>query len=1014
MPWAAGRRVVSLVWGFTLASGLSTAAPQGASGEIYGRVADATGAVLPGVAVTIASPVLPKPLSTVTTETGAYSVPLIPIGTYTARFELAGFRAFVQEGIRIEIGLHVRVNATLAIGSWEEAVDVTGGPPPVDLKDAGKHTRFTLDALQAVPSARDPWAIIEQSAGVAMDRQNVGGSTSGQQGNFVVRGTARESKWTLDGADITDMAATGSSPLYYDFDAFEEIQVTTGGADVTVQSSGLAINLVTKSGTDRLRGSGRFYASDDALQANNLTDDLRRQGAYAGNPIQNIRDYGLEAGGPLLKGHAWLWGSYGTQRIAVGINNFYKPDAACQAMKADLEKDPLSRPIDEIQACLVTDRTTLATSNLKFAWRAARNNQVSFLFSAAEKTRPTREASDLRPIETSLRQSSVTRADLGSRWWTIGIPKTYRWTDRHVFGDRLVIEGQYTHVGNNFVVTFQEASLRDVQPGYEYWTGAWSRSYAEDINVRPTDDVEVTARYLLPGAIGGDHALTFGVTYRNDRAYRETTFGGNAVAVFMSGKPTYAQIYRPAWGELGLHNRSFYVQDSYSRRRATINAGFRFDHQHDYASPTAVPASPFHGQPTYAGLYLGTRFTGQPFNQLPGISFAGQDPDAAFDTVSPRAGVSIDLTGNGKTVLKFSFARYAGQLGGSASIAAVYNPVVFNNVTYPWIDLNGDGVIQAAEIVLTPVPVSWPAGYDYKNPSKATTSATADPSLSAERASEIIVSVERLLPGELAVSASYIWRRYSGARWNDRTDWTSADYQPVSYSPSGCPSGARCDAVFYYDPRGPVPVEYVLANQPDYWRGYHGFELTARRRLSKGWMLSASFSSNDARAHYDSWRAFEDPTNIGQLNDAQYAPSYLTSSGLPEVYLNAKWIFRASATYRVPLGGIDLAAFYDSRSGYPFAANIKTPMRSWGAGYAYVYLDRMGDNRLDTLRTLDLRVGRGFTLGRLKVVPAMDVFNALNASTILSRRPTQNASNANQVSAILSPRVVRLGLRAEW
>jgi hypothetical protein len=79
-----------------------------------------------------------------------------------------------------------------------------------------------------------------------------------------------------------------------------------------------------------------------------------------------------------------------------------------------------------------------------------------------------------------------------------------------------------------------------------------------------------------------------------------------------------------------------------------------------------------------------------------------------------------------------------------------------------------------------------------------------------------------------------------------------------------------------------------------------------------------------------------------------------------------------------------------------------------------VYLDKMGDNRLPSLRTLDVHVDRGFTVGKLKLVPAADVFNLLNAGTPLSIRPVQNAPNANQISSILAPRVVRFGLRAEW
>jgi hypothetical protein len=991
------------------------AAAQVATGEIYGKVSDASGAVLPGVAVTLTSPVLLQPLAGVTSETGTYRFPLIPIGVYSARFELAGFRTVVNEGIRIEIGLNAQINATLDIGGVEETVQVKAVSPVVDLKDAGKTNRFTREALQAIPSARDPWAIIEQSAGVAMDRQNVGGSASGTQGTFAARGaTWRDSKWNLDGVDITDMVATGGSPIYYDFDAFEEIQVTTAGADVTMQSSGLAINLVTKSGTDQLRGSGRYYVTDDAFQSNNVTDELRRQGVNTGNPIQNIRDYGVEAGGPLVKGRAWVWGSYGTQKINVGINNFYKPDASCQAMKAD----PLSYSLEEIRTCLMTDTTILKNYNLKFALHAFTNNQLSFFFNAAAKIRDTRGASDLRPLESTYRQMGVTRADLGSHWWTTGIPKTYKWTDRHIFSDRFMVEGQYAHVGANFAVTFHDESLRSVQPANEITTGAWSRSSGEDANLRPTDSVDLTGNYFLPSVLGGDHALKFGFKYRNDTAYNESMTGGDAYARFRNDAPAQAQLFRRAKVEYGLQNRSFYVQDTFTRGRVTINAGFRLDHQDDYTSPSTVPASPFYGQSTFAGVYGGVTYTGQPFTQLPSMTFGGVDPDVAFTNVSPRAGVSVDLTGSGHSVLKFYYARYVGQLGagpvpGAGPIALVYNTVASTYVRYPWVDLNGDRFIQASEIVLTPVPLSWTSGYDYTNPSWVTTSGSVDPNLSADHSQEIIVSVDRELMPDFAVTASYIWRRYNNFRWDDSTNWTGADYVPVRYQPTGCPSGARCDEVTYYNPVSPIPVAYVFTNQPDFWRGYQGLELTARKRLTKGWMMNASFSYNDARVHYDSAKAYEDPTNIENLNNAQFAPESI-SSGLGNVFVNSTWIFRVSGSYRTPFWGINLAGSYNSRSGYPFIANIQTPSRPNGGDITNVYLDDLGDNRLDTFQTLDFRVDRQFTFGRLKIIPAMDVFNLLNGNTPLSIQPVQNVGNANQISSILAARVIRFGIRAEW
>src|SRR5262249_52387187 len=113
------------------------------------------------------------------------------------------------------------------------------------------------------------------------------------------------------------------------------------------------------------RASGRYYITDDNFESNNVSDSLRRQGATSGNPIQNIKDYGVEAGGPIRSGRAWVWGSYGKQDVNVGVLNFYKPDPACQAVKADQAANPLAHSIDAVNTCLNTDKTLLMTTNLK-------------------------------------------------------------------------------------------------------------------------------------------------------------------------------------------------------------------------------------------------------------------------------------------------------------------------------------------------------------------------------------------------------------------------------------------------------------------------------------------------------------------------------------------------------------------------------------------------------------------------------------------------------------------------
>src|SRR5687767_10936213 len=213
-----------------LLPGVAPAAAQSQTGEIFGKISDASGAMLPGVAVTLSGTSLLQPLTATSSDTGSYQFPRLAVGTYDVKFERPGFRSTIQAGIQVTVGFSANVSPRLAVSTVQETVTVSGGTPIIDPRQTGTRQTFTLEQLQSIPSARDPWVILQQTAGIAMDRENVGGNMSGQQSNYVSRGgNPTNNKWSLDGVDITDMSATGASPAYYDFDSFQEMTVTTGG-----------------------------------------------------------------------------------------------------------------------------------------------------------------------------------------------------------------------------------------------------------------------------------------------------------------------------------------------------------------------------------------------------------------------------------------------------------------------------------------------------------------------------------------------------------------------------------------------------------------------------------------------------------------------------------------------------------------------------------------------------------------------------------------------------------------
>jgi len=319
------------------------------TGEIGGRVTDTSGAVLPGVTVTLTSPVLLQPAVATTGETGAYRFPRLVIGTYTLTFELAGFSRLLREDIKVEIGFTALVHATLEVSGVEEKVTVSGASPIVDARDSSRGGRFTRDALDRVPNARDPWVVIAQAPAV------------------VNRGRQRRRKRLRKSGDLRrahvllldepvdarrrgrhDVAANGGSSIYYDFDSFQEMQVTTGGGDATQQSGGVGINMVTRSGTDTFRWSARFLVTDDSLESQNLTNDLRVQGAGAGNT--DPEHQGLPASRRADRSSAgvrWIWGAYAARTSKSGVRQLLQEDGACAGLTGSTA---IHYPIETVQS----------------------------------------------------------------------------------------------------------------------------------------------------------------------------------------------------------------------------------------------------------------------------------------------------------------------------------------------------------------------------------------------------------------------------------------------------------------------------------------------------------------------------------------------------------------------------------------------------------------------------------------------------------------------------------------
>src|SRR5690349_5352851 len=257
----------------------ATLGAQATGSQVTGTVLDEQGAAIPGAAVTLHGS--DATFHFTTAPDGGYRFVNIEPGTYRVSAELAGF-APASRDLIVAAGRSVEAAIVLRIAPLAESVTVAAPAPMLDARTTGAATTIARDELRDVPTARDPFSLVRTVPGVLLDRVNVGGNETGQAPTVVSKGTRpQDTVWTLDGIVITDMAAAGLSPTYFNFDNFEEIQVSTAGQDIKQATGGVGINLITKRGTNQFHGLFRGYFANEALESANVPDELRALGVTA-------------------------------------------------------------------------------------------------------------------------------------------------------------------------------------------------------------------------------------------------------------------------------------------------------------------------------------------------------------------------------------------------------------------------------------------------------------------------------------------------------------------------------------------------------------------------------------------------------------------------------------------------------------------------------------------------------------------------------------------------------------
>jgi Carboxypeptidase regulatory-like domain len=733
---------------------------------------------------------------------------------------------------------------------------------------------------------------------------------------------------------------------------------------------GDAAGVDVRSAVARFTGSADFSITDQRLQSDNVSPELKAQGASFGSPVHRVTHTEFEAGGPLSPNRAWLSGSAGRTTEDVGLIGFFVP--GCLGADGSPVADAAYRA-----DCLQGDTTTTSTVNLELQYRWTPAHRSVVAWGRSDRRKPNRGASAYTRPEATTKQSSLS--------WAQPFQVQHQW----VVSGRSVIDATMTYRDASVVFDFQDPRLADVQGAYDRYTLVQSRSAVQRTDRRSALTVAVTGAHRVENLLGGSHAVTFGAEVVDSTRRQQDRTGGGAVAVFDSrgGSPLayQARIVRDGMMDLAARTVSAFVQDTYARGRMTIDVGLRWGRQDDEARATTIPASPILP------------------DLLPAVRFAGADSGVVFDDLSPRFGVVWDVTGNGRTLVGATVVR---SVGAGNTTSAALQPTGQTRLVYWWADADGDRIVDRSELDLPRGLAATPsANYDAANPAAVRSPATVDPGLKNTASDELSFRVERELARRLALRVTYVGRtRYQVRRTfpveADGSPVASETFVPVTWTPTTCPAGAECPAVTYYERAEPLPSATVLRNDGEYgWR--HGVVAILHKRMSDGWMLNLSARWETAAWHFPRPTAdYTDPTNIAVANGAE------------DEALGSHWSVDLTGTARLRWG-LTVSGLVTAQQGHPYVRGVTTPNRG-ALGSTVVDLKPYGSERYPAVRRVDWRGERLFRAGRLEIVPAVNVFNLLNSSVVLARNRVQNTPTANAVTKIQAPRAVRLDLGVTW
>jgi hypothetical protein len=953
-----------------------------AQSAIAGVVKDPSGAVMPGVTVEAASPALiEKVRSVATDDRGAYQIVDLRPGLYTVTFTLQGFATVKREGLELPSNFTATVNIELRIGRLEETVTVAGASPIVDIQSAAKSETLDRIVLDTIPTGRSAQTAAALVPGVVMGTPDVAGSNGMNQNASQAHGMGGEQATVLlDGIQLNGMCGNGATQSYSNVQNYEEIVIQNSGAGADVSAGGVRQNLITRRGGNDFHGSGAVAYASGNWQATPLTPDLVARGLTRGDSFDDIYDYEAGIGGKVVRDKFWWFAAARKNAVNTFVADTFNPDGS-QGENAQYVKN----------------------SSLRLTAQVSPRHQINAYYDRVWKYIGAAMSGGQAPSAAILTSPSPLYGQ-GQLKWTFAA------------SNKLLIEAganQYQAYRSNSYETscacyglpygsdawLANVTHRDLSAGT--LTGAAPITFTSQEPTRRFFDGSVTY-------ITGSHAIKLGIQDQRGFETFASAKNGDLELNYQNGVPTSANIYNTSlrysnsldafWG--------IYGQDTWTTRRLTVNFGLRWER---FAA--SIP-----GEVVGPGRFVGERvYNGDTF--------------PTWSSINPRLGLVYDLSGNGKTAIKFSAHKYQTQL--TDALTNAYNPIRIQSATVTWADLNKDNIAQTNELNLAQLPAGFgsvtPGCSVIANPGAAPCATSwLDPARKRGYNIQYSVGIQHELMPRVSVNANYFHTDFYDLGLTYNTLQTTSDYSPVNIV---SPLDGSVVTMNNVSAAARTKVLNLLTNDPNAKKWTNALEFGVGARPAKGAAIFGGISMDRTIQV-----VCDDPTNP---NNLLYCDQ--TKSNIP-------WLVNMKLSASIPLRyGISIGAAFQTYKYLIGGATISNATAAYGTQWLITPTTRYAANcpgpctpgalvdpgmtvaslsvplvapateSTDRINQLDINVGKWITVGKVRFQPEFTIFNGLNnLAAYAFRSYNYTTSSYFQPSTILPPRILRLGLQVKW